>query len=197
MPGDARPHRAPVLRSQDRKHREDSNDDAVSFVPQDISLFNRSLLDNLRYGRHDATEKEVLRACEHAGCRDLIRSLPDGLHAVVGERGARLSGGQRQRIAIARAFLKDAPILLLDEATSALDSASEAVVQAALEKLMKGRAVVAIAHRLSTLQNFDRIVVIQHGGVVDDGAPGQLARRAGIYRDVLLHHEQREANRTV
>ncbi|MCP3712511.1 ABC transporter ATP-binding protein/permease [Paraburkholderia sp. CNPSo 3274] len=169
--------------------------DAVSVVPQDISLFNRSLLDNLRYGRPEATEKEVLQACEHAGCLDLIRSLPDGLHTVVGERGARLSGGQRQRIAIARAFLKDAPILLLDEATSALDSASEAVVQAALDKLMKGRTVVAIAHRLSTLQNFDRIVVIQRGRLVDDGAPRDLARRAGIYRDVLLRRERRDADR--
>ncbi|WP_322032591.1 ABC transporter ATP-binding protein [Paraburkholderia sp. J76] len=167
--------------------------DSVSFVPQDISLFNRSLLDNLRYGRPEATEEEVLEACEHAGCLDLIRSLPDGLQTIVGERGARLSGGQRQRIAIARAFLKDAPILLLDEATSSLDSASEAAIQAALDELMKGRTVVAIAHRLSTLQNFDRIVVVQHGRLVDDGAPAELARRAGIYRDVLLRHERRAA----
>ncbi|WP_069268997.1 ABC transporter ATP-binding protein, partial [Paraburkholderia nodosa] len=155
--------------------------DAVSIVPQDISLFNRSLLDNLRYGRPEATEDQVMKACEHAGCLELIRSLPDGLNTVVGEHGSSLSGGQRQRIAIARAFLKDAPILLLDEATSALDSASEAVVQAVLEKLMKGRTVVAIAHRLSTLQNFDRIVVIQHGRLVDDGTPRELTRRPGIY----------------
>ncbi|WP_035514838.1 ABC transporter ATP-binding protein [Paraburkholderia nodosa] len=167
--------------------------DSVSIVPQDISLFNRSLLDNLRYGRPEATEEQVLKACELAGCIDLIRSLPDGLNAVVGERGARLSGGQRQRIAIARAFLKNAPILLLDEATSALDSASEAIVQAALDKLMKGRTVVAIAHRLSTLQNFDRIVVIQHGRLVDDGTPRELSLRPGIYRDVLLHRERRAA----
>ncbi|MEX4001564.1 ABC transporter ATP-binding protein [Paraburkholderia sp. EG285A] len=165
--------------------------DAVSIVPQDISLFNRSLLDNLRYGRPEATEDQVMKACEYAGCLELIRSLPDGLNTVVGEHGSSLSGGQRQRIAIARAFLKDAPILLLDEATSALDSASEAVVQAALEKLMKGRTVVAIAHRLSTLQNFDRIVVIQHGRLVDDGTPRELTRRPGIYRDVLLRHERR------
>ncbi|WP_141710972.1 ABC transporter ATP-binding protein, partial [Paraburkholderia nodosa] len=165
--------------------------DAVSIVPQDISLFNRSLLDNLRYGRPEATEDQVMKACEHAGCLELIRSLPDGLNTVVGEHGTSLSGGQRQRIAIARAFLKDAPILLLDEATSALDSASEAVVQAALDKLMKGRTVVAIAHRLSTLQNFDRIVVIQHGRLVDDGTPQELTRRPGIYRDVLLRHERR------
>ena len=165
--------------------------DAVAVVPQDISLFNRSLLDNLRYGRPDATEAEVLQACEHANCADLIRSLPDGLQTVVGERGARLSGGQRQRIAIARAFLKNAPILLLDEATSALDTESEVKIQKALDRLMKGRTVVAIAHRLSTLQNFDRIVVIQHGRLVDDGAPNALADRPGIYRDVLLRRERR------
>jgi ATP-binding cassette subfamily B protein len=125
------------------------------------------------------TEEEVLKACERANCLDLIRSLPDGLQTIVGERGTQLSGGQRQRIAIARAFLKDAPILLLDEATSALDSVSETMIQAALEKLMKGRTVVAIAHRLSTLQNFDRIVVIQRGRLVDDGPPQELARRPG------------------
>jgi len=166
---------------------------AIAVVPQDISLFNRTLLDNLRYGRPEATDEEVLHACEHAGCLDLISSLPEGLQTMVGERGTRLSGGQRQRIAIARAFLKDAPILLLDEATSALDSASEAIIQAALERLMKGRTVVAIAHRLSTLQNFDRIIVIQHGRLVDDGAPQELARRPGIYRDVLLRQERRMA----
>ncbi len=166
---------------------------AVAVVPQDISLFNRSLLDNLRYGRPAATEEEVLHACELADCLELIRALPDGLHTTVGDRGTRLSGGQRQRIAIARAFLKDAPILLLDEATSALDSASEAAIQHALDKLMTGRTVVAIAHRLSTLQNFDRIIVVQHGRLVDDAAPEDLARRPGIYRDVLLRRERRMA----
>ncbi|CAB3749122.1 ABC transporter ATP-binding protein [Paraburkholderia humisilvae] len=166
---------------------------AIAIVPQDISLFNRTLLDNVRYGRPDATEEEVLRACAHANCLDLVRSLPEGLGTVVGDRGTRLSGGQRQRIAIARAFLKDAPILLLDEATSALDSVSEAAIQLALDRLMEGRTVVAIAHRLSTLQSFDRIVVIHHGRLVDDGAPNELSRRAGIYRDVLLRQERRAA----
>ena len=167
--------------------------DAIAVVPQDISLFNRTLLENIRYGKPDASEVEVLRACERANCLDLIRSLPDGLETVVGERGARLSGGQRQRIAIARAFLKDAPILLLDEATSALDSESEAAIQHALDRLMTGRTVVAIAHRLSTLRNFDRIVVIQRGRLVDDGTPAELAKRPGIYRDVLLRQERRAA----
>jgi ATP-binding cassette subfamily B protein len=167
--------------------------DAIAVVPQDISLFNRTLLENLRYSKPDASTDEVLRACEDANCLDVVHALPDGLESMVGERGARLSGGQRQRIAIARAFLKNAPILLLDEATSALDSESEAAVQQALDRLMSGRTVVAIAHRLSTLRNFDRIVVIQHGRVVDDGSPAELSKRAGIYRDVLLRQERRAA----
>ncbi|WP_233888537.1 ABC transporter ATP-binding protein [Paraburkholderia flagellata] len=164
--------------------------EAIGVVPQEISLFNRTLFDNLRYGRPEATEDDVLRACEFANCLDVVHSLPEGLQTIVGERGSRLSGGQRQRIAIARAFLKDAPILLLDEATSALDSESEALVQVGLDALMKGRTVVAIAHRLSTLQNFDRIVVIQHGRLVDEGTPLELAGRPGIYRDVLLSGER-------
>jgi ATP-binding cassette, subfamily B, bacterial len=167
--------------------------EAIAVVPQDISLLNRTLLENLRYGKPDATVEEVLQACADANCADLVGTLPEGLETVVGERGARLSGGQRQRIAIARAFLKNAPILLLDEATSALDSQSEAAVQFALDRLMKGRTVVAIAHRLSTLRNFDRIVVIQHGRLVDDGSPVELARRAGIFRDVLLRRERHTA----
>jgi ATP-binding cassette subfamily B protein len=164
---------------------------AVAVVPQEVSLFNRSLLDNLRYGRPDATEEEVIKVCHLADCEDLLTALPEGLQTIVGDPGTKLSGGQRQRIAIARAMLTDAPILLLDEATSALDSASEAIVQAALERLMQGRTVVAIAHRLSTLQNFDRIVVIQQGRVVDDGPPSELARHPGIYRDVLLRLDRR------
>ena len=129
-------------------------------MPQDISLFHRSILENIRYGRPDATDDEVLRAAIAARC-DFIESLPDGLDTMVGDRGVKLSGGQRQRIAIARAFLKDAPILLLDEATSALDSESEEAIREALGRLMRGRTVIAIAHRLSTLRNFDRIVVLQ------------------------------------
>jgi ATP-binding cassette subfamily B protein len=166
---------------------------AIAVVPQEASLFNRPLLDNLRYGRPDATEEEVINICRLTHCEDLLTALPEGLKTIVGDRGTKLSGGQRQRIAIARAMLKDAPILLLDEATSALDSASEAIVQAALERLMQGRTVVAIAHRLSTLRNFDRIVVIQQGRMVDDGSPEELARRPGIYRDLLLRLERRAA----
>ena len=131
--------------------------EAISVVPQDISLFHRSILENIRYGRPTATDDEVLRAAIAARC-DFIETLPEGLATMVGDRGVKLSGGQRQRIAIARAFLKDAPILLLDEATAALDSESEEAIREALARLMHGRTVIAIAHRLATLRNFDRVV---------------------------------------
>ena len=157
----------------------------IAVVPQDISLFHRSVRENIRYARPEASEAEVLAAAEAARCRDFIEALPDGFDTVVGDRGTKLSGGQRQRLAIARALLKDAPILLLDEATSALDSESEQAIQAALDVLMQGRTVIAIAHRLSTLARFDRIVVMQAGRVIDDGPPGVLAERPGPYRELL------------
>ncbi|MGE0416248.1 MAG: ABC transporter ATP-binding protein, partial [Acetobacteraceae bacterium] len=157
----------------------------MSIVPQDISLFHRTVMENLRYARPDATEAEVMAAAEMARCRDFIAALPDGFDTMVGDRGVKLSGGQRQRLAIARALLKDAPILLLDEATSALDTESEQAIQAALDELMAGRTVIAIAHRLSTLQSFDRIIVMDHGRIVDDGSPAELAGRPGPYRDLL------------
>ncbi len=159
--------------------------EAIAVVPQDVSMFNRTLLANLRYARPDATTEQVMRAAEMAHCRAFIEALPQGFGTMVGDRGTTLSGGQRQRLAIARAMLKDSPILLLDEATSALDSESERAVQDALEQLMAGRTVIAIAHRLSTLQRFDRIVVMDHGRIVDDGTPAALAARPGPYRDLL------------
>ena len=158
----------------------------LAIVPQDISLFHRSVMENIRYARPEASAAEVLRAAEIARCRDFIEALPEGFDTIVGDRGTKLSGGQRQRIAIARALLRDAPILLLDEATSALDSDSERAIQVALDNLMHGRTVIAVAHRLSTLRNFDRIVVMEAGRVIDDGHPETLARRAGPYRDLLL-----------
>ena len=164
---------------------------AISVVPQDVTLFHRSLLDNIRYGCPDASEADVKRACEDASCMGFIAALPDGLNTIAGDRGTKLSGGQRQRIAIARAILKDSPILLLDEATSALDTASEIVIQAALERLMKNRTVIAIAHRLSTLQSFDRIIVMNRGRVVQEGTPAKLAMVPGIYRDTLARHNRR------
>jgi ATP-binding cassette subfamily B protein len=159
--------------------------DAMAIVPQDISLFHRSVLENIRYARPDASEAEVLAAASVARCREFIEALPEGFDTMVGDRGAKLSGGQRQRLAIARALLKNAPILLLDEATSALDSESEAAIQHALDNLMQGRTVIAVAHRLSTLRNFDRIVVMEAGRVIDDGPPTALSQRPGPYRDLL------------
>jgi ATP-binding cassette subfamily B protein len=164
---------------------------AIAVVPQDLSLFHRSAMENIRYGRPDATDAEVIEAAVLSRCRDFIEALPHGFATVVGNRGVKLSGGQRQRIAIARAFLKDAPLLLLDEATSALDSESEEAIQEALARLMHGRTVIAIAHRLSTVRNFDRIVVLEAGQVVQDGPPDQLMRHEGIYRTLI----QREMSR--
>ena len=154
---------------------------SIAVVQQDISLFHRSLLENLRYGRPEASDAEVFRAVEAAKCTEFINQLPEGFDTLVGERGMKLSGGQRQRLAIARAFLMDAPLVLLDEATSALDTESEQSIQEALARLFKGRTVIAIAHRLSTLDAFDRIVVLDRGRIVEDGAPRRLLRARGIY----------------
>lgn len=175
-----------LLDGQDiREVTQDSLRQAMAIVPQDISLFHRTVLENIRYARPDASEADVLAAAEMAHCRDFIEALPEGFATLVGERGTKLSGGQRQRLAIARALLKNAPILLLDEATSALDSESELLIQAALDRLMHGRTVIAIAHRLSTLRRFDRIIVMDHGRIVDDGEPDELATRPGPYRELL------------
>ncbi|HTI19031.1 MAG TPA: ABC transporter ATP-binding protein [Trinickia sp.] len=158
---------------------------SIALVPQDIALFHRSVYENIAYGRPEASREEVYAAAREARCTDFVEAMPDGFDTIVGDRGVKLSGGQRQRIAIARAILKNAPILLLDEATSALDSASEEAIQQALDRLMVGRTVIAIAHRLSTLQNFDRIIVMSAGKVIDDGTPEALRNRPGIYRDLL------------
>jgi ATP-binding cassette subfamily B protein len=160
--------------------------EAIALVPQDISLFHRSLIENIRYARPDASDDEVWQAAQAARCGDFIDELSHGLETVVGERGMRLSGGQRQRVAIARAFLKDAPLLLLDEATSALDGNSEEAIREALGRLMRGRTTIAIAHRLSTVRNFDRILVLEKGRLLQDGSPQALARRDGIYRDLIM-----------
>ncbi len=166
--------------------------EAISVVPQDISLFHRSILENIRYGRPSATDDEVLRAAIAARC-DFVDTLPEGLQTMVGDRGVKLSGGQRQRIAIARAFLKDAPILLLDEATAALDSESEEAIREALSRLMRGRTVIAIAHRLATLRNFDRVVVLKSGAIIEDGAPDRLMQGAGPYRELVTQEIDRLA----
>jgi len=166
--------------------------EAISVVPQDISLFHRSILENIRYGRPAASDDEVLRAAIAARC-DFVETLPDGLATMVGDRGIKLSGGQRQRIAIARAFLKDAPILLLDEATAALDPQSEEAIREALGRLMRGRTVIAIAHRLATLRNFDRVVVMQGGRIIEDGSPDRLMRVHGPYRELVTQEMNRLA----
>jgi ATP-binding cassette, subfamily B, bacterial len=165
---------------------------AISVVPQDISLFHRSIMENIRYGRPNATDDEVLRAAIAARC-DFVEQLPEGLDTMVGDRGVKLSGGQRQRIAIARAFLKDAPILLLDEATAALDSESEEAIREALGRLMRGRTVIAIAHRLATLRNFDRVVVLKAGKIIEDGSPDRLMQGQGPYRELVTQEMSRLA----
>jgi ATP-binding cassette subfamily B protein len=166
--------------------------EAISVVPQDISLFQRSIMENIRYGRPTATDDEVLRAAKAARC-DFIETLPEGFATMAGDRGVNVSGGQRQRIAIARAFLKDAPILLLDEATAALDSESEEAIREALGRLMRGRTVIAIAHRLATLRNFDRVIMLKGGKIIEDGAPDRLMQGQGPYRELVTQEMSRLA----
>ncbi len=160
---------------------QDSLRAALAVVPQEISLLHRSVMDNIRFSRPEATDAEVQAAAQAANCDLFIQGLAQGYQTIVGERGAKLSGGQRQRIGIARAFLKDAPIVILDEATSALDTESEMKVQRALTRLLQGRTVVAVAHRLSTLADFDRILVVDDGRIVEDGDAAELLRRGGVF----------------
>ena len=153
----------------------------VAYVPQETALFHRSIADNIAYARPDATHEEIVRAAKLANAHNFIKDLPDGYETLVGERGIKLSGGQRQRVAIARAILKDAPILVLDEATSALDSESEALIQDALIKLMKGRTSIVVAHRLSTIASLDRIIVLEDGKIIEQGTHRQLLKKGGAY----------------
>ena len=148
-------------------------------------------MDNIRYGRPEATDAEVWKRRSRRRCGDFIENLPAGLDTIVGDRGAQLSGGQRQRVAIARAFLKNSPILLLDEATSALDSEAEEAIRDALSRLMQGRTVIAAAHRLSTLRNFDRIVLLRRGKIVQDGEPESLLKVDGPYRTLVMQEVKR------
>jgi len=153
---------------------QDSLRQNISMIPQDTSLYHRSLMENIRYGRLDASDEEVIDASRQAHCHDFISVLPEKYDSLVGERGIKLSGGQRQRIAIARAILKNAPILILDEATSALDSVTEKYIQQGLENLMAGRTSIVIAHRLSTLSQMDRILVFNNGHIIEDGPHEEL-----------------------
>jgi ATP-binding cassette, subfamily B, bacterial len=153
----------------------------VAVVPQDPVIFAASVLENVRYGRPDATPAQVLAACERAFALEFIERLPQGLDTLLGERGATLSGGQRQRLSIARALLADRPILLLDEATSSLDAAGERLVQQALQALEHGRSSLTIAHRLATVQHAERIVVLERGAIVAQGSHAELLRQGGLY----------------
>ena len=161
---------------------------AIAFVPQDTSLFHRTIKENISYGNSNATDEQIKHAATLAQANTFIENLPQKYETLVGERGVKLSGGQRQRIAIARAFLKNAPILILDEATSSLDSESEHAIQQALEKLMYGKTVIAIAHRLSTLKKMNRIVVIEEGKIVEDGDPNKLLHNSNsIFKNMWNH----------
>lgn len=150
----------------------------MSLVPQDPLLFHRTIMENIRYGKPQATDAEVMEAARLAHCDEFINGLPKQYETYVGERGIKLSGGERQRVAIARAILKNAPILVLDEATSSLDSHSEALIQDALDTLMKGKTVVVVAHRLSTIRKMDRIAVLKDGEIIEEGTHENLTKQS-------------------
>jgi len=159
----------------------------IAYVPQEPLLFHRTVLENIAYSKPQATLEQVRTAAKQANALEFIEKLPKGFETLVGERGVKLSGGQRQRIAIARAILKDAPILILDEATSALDSESEKLIQDALEKLMKGRTSIVVAHRLSTIATLDRVVVLDSGKIIEDGSHNSLLKEKGVYAKLWAH----------
>ncbi len=160
---------------------QDSLRNNIATIPQDPSLFHRTLMENIRYGRLEASDEEVMQAAKMAHCDEFIQHLDEGYEALVGERGIKLSGGQRQRIAIARAILKDAPILILDEATSALDSVTEKLIQDSLKQLMQHKTTLVIAHRLSTLNGMDRILVFHHGRIIEEGSQAELLEKNGHF----------------
>jgi ATP-binding cassette, subfamily B, bacterial len=172
-----------------RAMTQDSLRAAIAVMPQEVMLFHRSILENIRYARPDASAEEVRAAAAAARCDEFIRRLPEGYETIVGEHGRKLAGGERQRLGIARALLKDAPIIILDEATSSLDSESELEIQRALEVLMRGRTVLGIAHRLSTVANFDRVIVLRDGRLVEDGPPAELRRRGGLFNQMCQLQE--------
>ncbi len=166
----------------------------IGIVQQDVFLFNGTVRDNIAYGRPDATEEEIIEAAKNAAAHDFIMELSNGYDTEIGERGVKLSGGQKQRLSIARTFLKNPPILILDEATSSLDNESERIIQQSLDRLAKGRTTLIIAHRLSTVQNADWIIVLTEEGIVQEGTHNTLINQKGVYRDLYLsqfdHDEQ-------
>ena len=166
--------------------------DNIGMVQQDVYLFSGSVRENIAYGKPGATEEEIIRAAQLAGADGFIRQLPDGYDTYVGERGVKLSGGQKQRISIARVFLKDPPMLILDEATSALDNESERLVQQSLSRLAKGRTTLIIAHRLTTIKNADRIIVLGNNGIEEEGSHSELMQKQGVYYDLYNTYTSEE-----
>jgi len=162
----------------------------LSMVLQDVFLFNGTVRENIRFGRPDATDDDIVKAAKVANAHEFILSLPEGYDTLIGERGVKLSGGQKQRLSIARAVLKDAPILILDEATSAVDTETEAQIQEALERLMRGRTAIVIAHRLSTIRNADQIVVLDEGRVVERGSHEDIVNDDGLYARLVERQRQ-------
>jgi ATP-binding cassette subfamily B protein len=154
----------------------------IAMIPQDPSLFHRTLMENIRYGRIEVADNDVIQAAKKAHAHEFISKLPQGYESSVGERGVKLSGGQRQRIAIARAILKNAPILILDEATSQLDSVTESNIQESLWELMQDKTTIVIAHRLATLLHMDRILVFDQGKIIEDGSHKELLEKNGLYK---------------
>ena len=164
-----------------------------AMVFQDVVLFRDTVMENIRLGRRNASDEEVLAAARAARCDEFIRKLPQGYQTVIGENGSTLSGGERQRVSIARALLKDAPVILLDEATASLDVENESAVQAALSRLLRGKTVLVIAHRMRTVAGADNIVVLENGRVTQQGSPAELMERGGTYRRMLeLQRESAE-----
>ena len=159
--------------------------DTISFVFQNSRLLKGSILDNVRLGRPQATEAEVLAALKAAQCMDIVEKFPAGIHTVIGTKGVYLSGGEQQRISIARAILKNAPILILDEATASLDVENETAIQEALSRLIKDKTVLIIAHRMRTVSSADKIVVLKDGAVAEQGAPAQLLHKGGIFAHMV------------
>ena len=156
-----------------------------SIVFQDVTLFNTSIMENIRLGKKDATDEEVLYAARLANCDEFANKMPNGYHTEIGENGCNLSGGERQRISIARAFLKNAPIILLDEATASLDVENETLIQTALSRLIKNKTVLVIAHRMRTVENADKIIVLSNGTVTETGNPNELMNKNGLFRHMV------------